>query len=121
MNSNRLKLLREFIKDTIMLTLFKESLINEEVVDINKDEAVSIINNTKGKIFTVIFTKKDGTERVMNARTGVKQYLKGGELPYSPSEKGLIPVYDLQKRSYRMVNIGTIKTIKVGNNIYSIK
>ena len=36
---------------------------------------MSVINS--GKIFTACFTKKDGSERVMNCRTGVKKYVTG--------------------------------------------
>jgi hypothetical protein len=80
-----------------------------------------MIKDTKGKFFTVTFTKKDGTTRVMNARLGVKAYLKGGELPYDPDAKGLIPVYDVKTRDYRMVNLNTITNLKIGNNQYQVR
>ena len=88
---------------------------------ITKAEAKQLIKNTKGKFFTVTFIKKDGTTRVMNARLGVKAYLKGGELPYDPEAKGLIPVFDIPKREYRMVNINTITKLKIGNNEYDVQ
>lgn len=87
---------------------------------ITQDEAKNLIKDTKGKFFTVTFIKKDGTERVMNARLGVKAYLRGGELPYNPEAKGLIPVYDMQKRDYRMINVNTIKKLVIGNNTYDV-
>lgn len=89
--------------------------------DITKEEAKALIKGTKGKFFTVTFIKKDGTTRVMNARLGVRAYLKGGELPYDPEEKGLIPVFDVQIKRYRMVNTQTIIEIKLGNIIYKVK
>lgn len=88
---------------------------------ISKAEAKQMIKDTKGKFFTVTFTKKDGTTRVMNARLGVRAYLKGGELPYNPEEKGLIPVYDMQSRGYRMISINTISKLKIGNNEYQVQ
>jgi len=88
---------------------------------ITKAEAKQLIKGTKGKFFTVTFIKKDGTTRVMNARLGVKAYLKGGELPYDPEAKGLIPVFDIPKREYRMVNLNTIIKLKIGNNEYDVK
>jgi len=88
---------------------------------VTKDEAKQLIKDTKGKFFTVTFIKKDGTTRIMNARLGVKAYLKGGELPYDPEAKGLIPVYDVKTGDYRMVNINTITDLKIGNNIYKIR
>jgi hypothetical protein len=65
--------------------------------------------------------RTDGTVRVMNARLGVKAYLKGGELPYNPDEKGLIPVFDIPKRAYRMINVDTITNLKIGNNEYNVE
>jgi hypothetical protein len=75
-------------------------------------------NSGKGEIFTVTFVKKDGTTRVMNARLGVKRYLRGGSLPYDPISKGLLPVYDLQKNDYRIINLNTIISAKVGGQDY---
>lgn len=88
---------------------------------ISKREAAQIIKNTKGKYFTVSFTKKDGTNRVMNARLGVKVYLKGGTLPYNPDEKGLIPVFDAKIKGYRMININTINKLIVDKVEYDVK
>jgi hypothetical protein len=88
---------------------------------ISTEEAKQMIYNTKGKIFTVTFIKKDGTTRVMNARLGVKKYLKGGELPYDPKAFGYIPVFDLQKMSYRIVNTNTIQKLKIGQNTYNVR
>ena len=67
-----------------------------------------------GKIFTVEFIKKDGTLRKMNARVGVKKHLKGGTLAFDPSERNLLPVFDMQKEGYRMINASTILNIKIG-------
>lgn len=88
---------------------------------ITQQQAKQLIKDTKGRFFTVTFTKKDGTTRVMNARLGVKAYLKGGELPYDPESKGLIPVFDIPKRAYRMVNVNTITKLKIGNNEYNVE
>ena len=88
---------------------------------ISKEQAKQLIRNTNGKFFTATFIKKDGTTRVMNARLGVKAYLKGGELPYDPESKGLIPVFDVKTGDYRMININTLTNLKIGSNTYSIQ
>jgi hypothetical protein len=88
---------------------------------ISKEQAKQLIKNTNGKFFTATFIKKDGTTRVMNARLGVKAYLKGGELPYDPESKGLIPVYDVKTGDYRMININTLTNLKIGSNTYNIQ
>jgi hypothetical protein len=67
-----------------------------------------------GKIFTVEFIKKDGSLRKMNARLGVKKYVKGIGLSFDPAEKNLLPVFDMQKEGYRMINASTILRIKIG-------
>lgn len=72
-----------------------------------------------GKIFTVEFIKKDGTLRKMNARLGVKKGVKGVGMAYEPSEKNLLPVFDMQKGSFRMINCSTItKIVHQGKTIY---
>jgi hypothetical protein len=66
-----------------------------------------------GTMFTVHFIKRtNGEERTMNARTGVKKYLSGGELGYDPVEKNLLPVYDLQKEGYRFIPLDAIVWLK---------
>ena len=50
----------------------------------------------------------------MNARLGVKKHLKGGTLAFDPSERNLLPVFDMQKEGYRMINASTILNIKIG-------
>lgn len=87
---------------------------------ISKNEAAQLIKNTKGKFFTISFTKKDGTNRVINARLGVKIYLKGGTLPYNPDEKGLIPVFDAKAKGYRMVNLNTVNKLIIDKTEYEV-
>ncbi len=66
-----------------------------------------------GTMFTVHFIKRtNGDERTMNARTGVKKYLSGGELGYDPVEKKLLPVYDMQVESYRSIPLDAIVWLK---------
>ena len=91
---------------------------------ISRDEAKQLIKETKGKIFTVVFIKKDGSERTMNARLGVKVYLRGGQLAYDAESKGLLPVYDMQisgENAYRMINLNTILSLKIGGNTYTVQ
>ena len=83
-----------------------------------REEMVRLIETAEGKFFTVTFIKKDNSTRIMNARLGVKKYLKGGTLAYSPKAKGLIPVYDLQKKHYKMINKETIMALKIDGKEY---
>jgi hypothetical protein len=107
-----------------LLNILKNILLEQATppASITKAEAKDIIKKTKGKFFTVTFVKRtDGTTRVMNARLGVRAYLKGGTLPYDPEAKGLIPVFDMQKKAYRMVTVDGITKLKIGNQEYNVK
>jgi len=69
-----------------------------------KQALVKLIQNTNGKFFGVTFIKRTtGKSRNLNGRLGVKRYVKGVGLAFIPQEKGLIVVYDLKKRGYRMI------------------
>lgn len=124
------------IKSSQLKALIKEVVEQElegpksDIEYITSSQAESLIRGSKGSIFTVVFTKKDGTDRKMNARIGVKKDLKGGELKYDAKSKGLIVVYDIDcgkkrqsdddKACYRMVNRDTIKSLRIGKNKYVI-
>lgn len=68
------------------------------------------ILNSNGKIFTVEFTKKDGSLRVMNCRIGVTKYLKGGSSTLNPDK--YITVYDMQSKGYRAINKESILNVR---------
>lgn len=67
-----------------------------------------------GKIFTITFIKKNGEERVMNARLGVKKHLTGGEQKYKPADYNLLTVFDMQKQGYRNVSFDCVKKVVIG-------
>lgn len=74
----------------------------------------------KGRIFSCIFIKRNGEERKMLCRTGVKKGVKGIGLAFDPIEKGLISVYDMQKKDYRFVPIDRILEIKLKGTEYQV-
>jgi len=76
-----------------------------------------VIQETKGKYFSVVFTKKDGSTRRMTARLGVKKGINGKGMSYDPNEKDLMVVWDAQKNDYRMVNLSTIISFKCGSKV----
>lgn len=95
-----------------------------EYTTISKEQARELLSY-KGKIATAVFTKRgDGSIRAMNLMTGVRKYTSGGELPYSPKDKGLIPVYDLKignaAKGYRMLNLDGLKTLNMDGKKYKI-
>lgn len=68
------------------------------------------IRRLEGKIFTVEFTKKDKTKRVMNARLSVKKYVKGTGVSNGLSTS-CVKVFDMQKQAYRQINLETVTSI----------
>ena len=76
---------------------------------ISKDEAIRIIQSQKGKFFTAQFLKRsNGKVRKLNGRLGVKKHVKGIGAVYNAESKGLITVFDAQKRQYRMIPVETM-------------
>lgn len=75
-----------------------------------------VIEQSNGKILTVVFVKKDGSERVLNGRLGVKSHLKGGTS--SVDHDKYINIFDMQAGGYRNINRDTIKSVRVGGVEY---
>ena len=76
----------------------------------------SIVKQTNGKFFTVVFTKKDGSKRSLNGRLDVTKYLKGGQCTLDRSK--FLIVYDLQAKGYRAVNVDTIESVSCDGLLY---
>lgn len=97
----------------------KEEEMN--MIEISKEKAVAMINETNGKFFGVEFNKKNSTEvRVMNARTGVSKYVTGEGLKFDPVSRGLIPVYDVINKGYRMINISGLTRLNTKGETYIV-
>ena len=90
---------------------------------INKNKAKELIKDSKGKIFSTSFIKKDNTLRVLTGRLKVTQYLKENakKQPYKPEDYNLQTVYDLKAKGYRMINFSTLLTLSINNNKYIIE
>jgi hypothetical protein len=89
---------------------------------ISQDEVKDVFNRIRnGQIFSCIFIKKDGNERLMNCRRGVKKGLTGGGHGYNPEEYGLMSVFDMQKKEYRMLNYKTTTEIRANKKRYMVK
>jgi hypothetical protein len=88
---------------------------------LSKEQLRYILKNSKGKIMTVVYRKKDGSIRTINTRTGVKKNITGGGLKYNPDEHGYVILWDLRKQAYRTVNLNTVTALKGGGKVYAIK
>jgi hypothetical protein len=77
-------------------------------------------DETQGRIFGCHFVKKDGVMRAMVARRGVRKYLAGGDLPYDARQKLLLPVFDMQTRAYRNVNLASLVSFEIGGETFLV-
>jgi uncharacterized membrane protein len=82
-----------------------------------KSTLQSFIAATKGKFFSVTFTKKNGERRVLNGKEKYFRLLKGGQnnlagTPYCS-------VVDRNLEDWRAVNGETVMEFKCGNIKYS--
>ena len=88
---------------------------------IDKDTAIQMIKDSKGKIFGVTFIKRTtGDIRNMSARLGVSKGVTGEGLNYNPESKQLLTVYDMHKKQYRMLNTETLSQLNIQGQLYSI-
>ena len=84
----------------------------------NKGELVRrLIEESKGKLFTVVFVKSDDKVRVMNCRTGVSKFIKGGKSTIAGKEN-LINVWDVKSEGYRCFNVDSVLMIKISGQEY---
>ena len=91
------------------------------VESIGRTRAMEFLTNeTQGRIFSAYFKKADGSMRTMVCRRGVKQHLRGGSLPYNPKQRHLLPVWDFQKREYRMVNLASLVSFNIGGETFIV-
>lgn len=97
---------------------------------ITPQQAETLLRGLKnGTIYSVTFVKKDGSIRLMNSIKGTRKGVTGEGLKFDPTEKGLIPVYDLQLRNkgtdehkcWRMVNVNTLQRVVVDKTEYIVQ
>ena len=70
--------------------------------------------------------RTDNSVRTMLCKLGVVNWggnrqITGGGLKFDPESKGLLPVFDVNKRAYRMVNLDTIIHLRFGGKTYKFK
>ena len=91
------------------------------MITITSTRAKELIKESKGLIFSTTFIKKDNTVRTLTSRTG-KQYKPTGKAaPYKAENYDLIPLYDMKKKAFRMLNLNTLLTLSINKTKYIIK
>lgn len=93
---------------------------------INSEKIPTIVKN--GAFFTIAFTKKDGTIRILNGRMGVSKYVNGKGGSWDPATKNMIIVWDTDKSNrsdekdlgYRCVALDRVIFIRANGNLYYV-
>jgi len=78
----------------------------------NTQQKLDILQGTNGKVFTVMFIKKNGDERIMNCRLGVTKHLKGG-VDTKAHIDHMVNVFDMQVKQYRTINVEKLVWAKI--------
>ena len=84
-------------------------------------QAKKLINENLNTIFSVEFTKKDGSNRLMVARLGVRKNVKNIGLNFNPDDFNLITAFDMQKDNFRMINCNNLISLKLKGTKYKIE
>ena len=106
--------------DELIKIIIKER--KEKIKTISTDRAKELIRETNGRIFSSTFIKKDNTIRTLTARLGKRYKSKTGKAaPYKAQNYNLLPVYDMRKKAFRMLNFNTLLTLSINKNTYTIE
>ena len=79
-----------------------------------------LLESNQGKIFTAVFTKKNGDLRTMNGRTGVAKDLKGGQST-TAHLSNLVTVWEMSKQGYRTINLNTLQQLSIEGAVIHFK
>ena len=88
---------------------------------ISRKKALEKLYESAGRIFYAEFVKKDGSLRRMTARLGVHKGVTGKGMRYNPLERGLLPVFDMDRADWRMVNLNTLQRLSVDHERYLVR
>jgi hypothetical protein len=74
----------------------------------------------RGKIFSVTFTKIDGTTRKMCCRTNVSKGVKGVGLNYRPAERNNLIVFNMNKKQFRTIKSTSIQAMTIEGTTFQV-
>ena len=83
------------------------------------DELVNMIKSTKGRFFSCVTLKSDGSYRKWVARTGVKKGVKGGGR--KNTKENLVTVFDMQINQFRTLDANKLQNFKCGGFNWEIE
>lgn len=90
-------------------------------IDVRRVHVEKILEGSHGRFITVVFTKKDNTERTMNGRFGVRKGVKGTQkTPTAKIDNPYKVMYDAKIDDFRHINLETIKEVRMNSTIYRV-
>lgn len=89
-----------------------KSKTNMKVATISRTNAIDKILNSKGRFFTVSWTKKNGEPRTLNCQ-------KAAGADVTPF--GYIRVNRTARKGQALVDTRTINQLSIGNNVYKVR
>ena len=83
------------------------------------DELVNMIKSTKGRFFSCVTLKSDGSYRKWVARTGVKKGVKG--VGRKNTKEILVTVFDMQINQFRTLDANKLQNFKCGGLSWKVE
>jgi len=87
---------------------------------IARENLRSILRERGRRIASATFVKKDGTDRKILFRLGVKKHLRGGTNNVERDDRSYMTVYDMKHGGYRTINLRTVKTLSMDGKQYEV-
>ena len=86
---------------------------------INIEQLRSAIASTNSRMFVVRFTKQDGTERTMYAKTGIKRHLskRPDKRVLQNTNPNIVRVFDMESKSYKSFKLDSVLSFRCGQVI----
>ena len=83
----------------------------------NIEQLRSTIASTHSRMFVVRFTKQDGSERTMYAKTGIKRYIskKHNKRKVSNVNNDIMRVFDCESKSYKSFKLSSVIEFSCSN------
>ena len=91
----------------------------ESIKVINREEAKKLIEESKGKIFSVEFIKANGEHRKLTGRMEVTSHLHGGANS-TAHKPDIVTVFDMELGQYRKFDLNRLEEIKTGGEVYKV-
>ena len=85
----------------------------------SSDELKAMIKSSKGRFFSCVTLKSDGSYRKWVARTGVKKGVKG--VDRKNTKENLVKVFDMQINSFRTIDVSKLLSYSCGGLSWKVE